>query len=110
MIRTFLGLIAGVVAGGGAVLLGDRPGTVTLVWQGWRLETSFAVLVLALVLAAGAIWLILTLLARLIAAPGRIARRRRENRHLQGYRAITDGLVAIAAGDLRTADRLRLRA
>jgi HemY protein len=83
---------------------------VTLVWQGWRVDTSVALLAAILGLAALALWLGFAFLAWAIGAPRRLARRRREAKRLHGYRALTDGLVAIAAGDTKSAERLRLRA
>ncbi|HLY58557.1 MAG TPA: heme biosynthesis HemY N-terminal domain-containing protein [Stellaceae bacterium] len=108
--RTILALILIVLVSAAALFFTDHPGTVTLIWQGWRVDTSVAVLAAATALIALILWLGFATLAWLIAAPRRLARRRREGRRLQGYRALTDGLVAIAAGDTRSAERLRLRA
>jgi HemY protein len=36
----------------GAVFVADRPGAVSLVWQGWRVDTSVTVLVFGVALIA----------------------------------------------------------
>src|SRR5437899_493333 len=80
------------------VWLADHPGAVGLDWLGWHVETSFAVL-------AGAVLLLLALVVLLVRLGGRILRgprnlrRNREMRRLRdGYRALTAGLTAVAAG------------
>ena len=55
MIRTLIFLLFAAVAVLGAVWFADRPGTVTLNWQGWQIETSVGMLVLAAALLAGVI-------------------------------------------------------
>ncbi|HWK46616.1 MAG TPA: heme biosynthesis HemY N-terminal domain-containing protein [Stellaceae bacterium] len=91
-----------------AVFFADRPGAVTLVWQGWRIDTSLAVLLLLLAVFVIALGLILRVLGALIGAPRRVRLMRREQRRLEGYRVLTRGLVAVAAGDTREAQRLAL--
>jgi HemY protein len=93
-----------------AVFFADRPGSVTLVWLGWRVDTSLGVLLLALCLAGLTAWLIGWLFHKIFGAPGRLIRRRRASHRLRGYRVLTDGLVAIAAGDARAAERHRRHA
>jgi HemY protein len=36
----------------GAIFVADRPGDVSLVWQGWRVDTSVAVLIFGIALVA----------------------------------------------------------
>lgn len=99
MIRLFvtLVLIAGLIAG--AVFFADRPGTVELVWQGTLIRTSVMVLVLGVILLAMVSALVFHILRKLIRGPGAFLRSRREHRRRQGYRALTQGMVAVAAGD-----------
>ena len=92
------------------VWVADHPGRVVLDWETYRIETSVAVLVGAVALAV-ALSIALFESARMIwrgPAGFRVARRRR--REQRGYRALTLGLVAAAAGDARGARRLSRRA
>ena len=93
-----------------AVWLADRPGSVQIVWQGYVIEISFAMFVLAIallmVLAGFTYWLWRVL----IRSPSTIARARMLARRERGYDALTGGLVAIAAGDADSAKRLSKRA
>jgi HemY protein len=93
-----------------SVFLAERPGSLTLVWQGWRIDTS-AVAALGLLIAGfGILSLVWGLAARLIGTPRRVAERKRNQRQLAGHRALGDGLVAIAAGDGAAARRQLQRA
>jgi HemY protein len=101
-------IVAGVVAA--AVFLADRPGRVDIVWQGWQIETSVGVLVAAAVLAALVVWLLVSAIWLVISSPRRILGSRRERRRRAGYRALARGMVAVAAGDAREAQRFAGRA
>jgi HemY protein len=88
-----------------AVWLAERPGTVTAEWHGWRLDTSVGVLlfgVLLLMLAGVALWLGWRWIA---GAPGALLEGWGESRRRQGYRALTHGLAAVAAGDANEAQK-----
>jgi HemY protein len=100
--------IALVIAG--AVFIADRPGAVSLVWQGWRVDTSVAVLVLGVALIAMLAAALFHFLRLLIRGPHMIRRGRREKRRRRGYRALTQGMVAVAAGDHAEAKRLARQA
>ena len=82
-----------------AVWLADRPGAVQIDWQGWRVETSVGVLGVAtfavIVLAAGGYrtW------RSVVRAPRHFGQARRSRRRTAGYKALTQGMVAVAAGD-----------
>ena len=110
MIRVLLGLVLVVGGVAGALYFADHPGSVSLVWQGWQVDTSIGVLTLALAVAIVGGWIVLRLIDLVAGAPQRMASRSRERRAISGYRAISDGLVALAAGDLRGVERMRLLA
>jgi HemY protein len=110
MLRFLLYVIEVAIVVAIAVWLADRPGQVSLHWQGWRIETSVGVLALAVfllvVVAAGAFAMWRWLRRR----PREWSMRRRLNRQEAGLRALSDGLVAIAAGDPENARKQTRRA
>jgi len=98
-LRTLIWFVAAAAAMLAAVWLADRPGTVTAEWQGWRLDSSVgallvAVVVLILVCIGG--WL---LYRWIVGAPFALLEGWGESRKKRGYRALTQGLAAVAAGD-----------
>lgn len=84
-----------------ATWLADRPGAITVDWQGRRLETSVGIAVLAVALVAVLaaygyrVWLNLRRTGRL---PGLFRERR-------GQKALAAGLIALAAGEPAAARR-----
>jgi len=82
-----------------SVWFADNPGRMTLVWQGYLIETSAAVLVVAVAVFAVAVALLYRFWIALRGVPAGFARNRRENRRRHGYQALTRGMVAVAAGD-----------
>lgn len=93
-----------------AVWLADRPGVVSLDWQGWRVETSVGILALSVFLLAVASAALYGTWRWLRRRPREWSLRRRLNRQDAGLRALSDGLVAIAAGDPATARKHTRRA
>lgn len=90
--------------------LADNPGAATVVWRGYRIETSVSVLlgavaIVALVIASA--WRAISLARGL---PRRIRRARHAIRRRRGYLALTRGMVAVAAGDADEAGRQVRRA
>lgn len=102
-------LIVGVIAGI-FVWFADRPGSVSLTWQGYRIDTSASVLFAAVFLIA----LISAMLYRfwgvLVRTPGAIKRGLKDRRREKGYKALTQGMVAVAAGDAQEAQKHRRKA
>ena len=82
-----------------AVWLAERPGTLTAEWQGWRLDTNVGVVLIAivvLILVGIAAWL---LYRWIVGAPFALLEGWGESRRQRGYRELTQGLAAVAAGD-----------
>jgi HemY protein len=103
MIRVIAFLILVALLALGVVWFADRPGDVSVVWLGYRIETSVMVAVLAItliVIVAVALWSLLRLLWR---SPHHVSRFLRHRRADKGYRAISRGLIAIGVGDTRLA-------
>ncbi len=111
MMRRLVGWILGIaLLVALAVWLADHPGSVSLQWQGWRVDTSVAILlggIAAVTLATAIVYRGLAVAARV---PRRFLAFRRGARREKGYRALTQGLVAVAAGDVAEAERQARRA
>ena len=107
MIRLLLFFVLlALVAWGGVYLVG-HPGHITLKWFGYQVETSAALLVIAIALAAVIAWIILRTIVGLPSFVAYAARRRRREK---GYDALSRGLVAVNAGDARAAGRASAQA
>jgi len=110
MFRVLLFLLGVIVAVAVLAWLADHPGRLAIDWQGYRIETSVAVLVIlvALVAALAAAgyraWLALR------RAPRQVSQAWHGKRRRQGYQALTRGMVAVAAGDPDEASRQVKRA
>jgi HemY protein len=94
-----------------AIVIADQPGSVAITIPGWgEIDTSLAVLAFATLAAAFVAALLLLLLRVILRGPGNWARSRRERRRRAGYRALTQGMVAVAAGDAEEAQKLARKA
>ena len=105
MIRVLLYLVLLALIAAAEVWLANRPGDVTIVWQGLRIETSVmvaAMAILFLVVAAIFVWSIIRTILR---SPDLIGMFLSHRRGVRGYLAISRGLVAVGAGDTRAARR-----
>ncbi|WP_448205259.1 heme biosynthesis HemY N-terminal domain-containing protein [Azospirillum sp. sgz302134] len=110
MIRALWFLLKVAVLVAAAIWLVERPGTVNISWQGYVVETSFGIAVL-IALAALAFGVFLFQLARgILRAPRNIGRYSRTRRRERGYKALTRGMVAVAAGDAVTARKMARKA
>jgi HemY protein len=100
-------ILAGIAAG--VAWLADRPGDLVVNWLGYRIETSLAVALMALVVVLAVLGLILSLLRRLLHVPAAIADYVHDRRDRRGHEALSRGIVAVAARDreaaLRHSDR-----
>src|SRR5258708_19694866 len=73
---SFLLVRAAVMAG--VAWLASYPGDVTIVWQGWRIDSSVGVLATLVVVAALAVALLVRLWTALVTTPPRLGRWRRD--------------------------------
>jgi len=110
MIRFLIYVVEVAVVVAIAVWLADRPGVVSLDWQGWRIETSVGILALSVFLLAVAAAAIFATWRWLRRRPREWSMRRRLSRQEAGLRALSDGLVAIASGDADSARKHTRRA
>jgi len=102
IVALFIAVAAGILAA--------HPGSVSLRWEDWHVDTSVGVLVTAVVLIATLSAAFFHLLRRILGGPRAFVRARRERRRRQGYRALTQGMVAVAAGDAEEAQKFARKA
>ena len=94
-----------------AVWLANRPGSVSVEWLGWRIENlpvGFILLgALILVVVCALIYRFWRFIYR---SPKAIGRGMENNRRRRGYKALNQGMVAVAAGEPGEAERWARRA
>lgn len=108
--RLFLFVAVTALLVAAAVWLADHPGQAVIHWLGWKITAPVPLVIAALLAVLGLGALALRLLRAVLGAPGRWLRARRDRRTRDGYRALSDGLAAVAAGDRKGAKRLARRA
>ena len=95
-----LALLAGL-----AIWLSLDPGTVNIIWRGYHIETSVAFTGFCIVLVS-ILWSFCDRLLRwVLHTPEKYRQYRHLQRREQGYRALTSGFVAVAAGDTQVAQQ-----
>ena len=105
MVRVLLYLAVFAALAIGAVWLADRPGEVSVVWQGWRVDTSVALAAIAVVVLAMLAMLGWGLLRFVLGLPSAFSFASRSRRRARGFEAVSRGMVAIGAGDPIAAGR-----
>jgi len=105
MIRVVVFLIATVTLALGVVWLADRPGQVAITWLGYRTDTSVMVAIFAIGVMAALAVMLWSLTRALFRSPQLFAYAMRERQKRKGYDALSRGLIAIGAGDVRAALR-----
>ena len=89
-----------------ALYLAKYPGRVSLDWQGWHVDISASLFALGLLIFVILSIIVARFSSSILGAPGRFMENRRTARRERGYKALTQGLVAVAAGDPQEARRL----
>ena len=105
MIRAVWFLILLALISLGAALVADNPGTVSLQWLGYKVDTSMGVLFSGVFVVSLCLAIIFRVWFFFRNAPKRIGKVRRDWRRERGYKALTQGMVAVAAGDAQEARR-----
>lgn len=85
-------------------------GSVSITWRGYLVETTPGVLALAAMGLAAVVMLVTTLVRFVFSLPDRWRKWRRDISREDAYRALTQGLVAVAAGDAKRAEKMMQRA
>lgn len=105
MVRVLLYLAVFAALAVGAVWLADRPGEVSVLWQGYRIETSVAIGVIGIVVLAMLAMLGWGMLRFVLGLPSAFSFASRARRRARGFEAVSRGMVAIGAGDPIAASR-----
>jgi HemY protein len=105
MVRVLLYLFVFACLAAGAVWLADRPGEVSVLWQGYRIETSVAIAAIGVVVLAMVAMLLWGLARFILGLPSAFSFAARSRRRARGFEAVSRGMVAIGAGDPIAAGR-----
>lgn len=109
MIRILFFVALVLVLGFGFAWLADRPGDLTLVWEGREIEMSLMVAVAAIVSIVAAVMILWWIVRVIWTSPHTIRRYFRASRRDRGYQALSTGLIAAGAGDAPTALKMSKR-
>ena len=93
-----------------AYWLAQNPGNVSIEWLGYRLEPPISFLVLVTIVFSLAVIVLYRVIRGILGTPGRIGRALASRRRRRGYKALSQGMVAVAAGDAQEAARWARRA
>ncbi len=105
MIRVviFLAFILAVALG--VAWIADRPGQVVITWLGRTVELDILTAIIALLVATIALMVTWSLIRLVLRLPSMIAFANRTRRRQKGFEAVARGMVAVSAGDARTAQK-----
>ena len=103
MIRVVIYLVITALLAVVAVWFADRPGEVAVTWQGYRIETSVMMLLVAMATVAVVAVMLWSLVRAIWRSPDTLARYLSIRRGVRGYLAVSQGLIAVGSGDARTA-------
>ncbi|MBX6327375.1 MAG: heme biosynthesis protein HemY [Pseudolabrys sp.] len=103
MVRILLFLASLALLALGLAWLADRPGEVAVTWLGYRIETSVMVAGFGLAVLVVVLTLLVALMRGLLRAPHKLSLFFRHRRAMKGFHAISRGLIAVGAGDIRLA-------
>ena len=110
MIRVLLYLVVVALLAFGAVWMAERPGDVAITWQGRRIETSVMVAIAAVAAIAVATVMVWSFVRMVLRSPDLVSRYLRNRKGARGYRAVSQGLVAVGSGDVRAARKFSAEA
>ena len=93
-----------------AVWLSDNPGEIEINWLNYEIETHFSVFLIVIALIFFGVWFIYYVLNIILTAPKTFLDRRKNRHQTEGYKALTLGMAAVAAGDKDEAVRMSRKA
>lgn len=98
------------IIGGLAIFFATDPGRVSIDWQGYAIDMQVGIFALILLLLVLLIIYGERIRQNIFLFPGRWREHRKAVREMKGYRALTLGMVAVAAGDIDESRRQSRRA
>ena len=93
-----------------AVWLSDNPGQVKINWLNYQIDTHFSIFLIFIIFIVFMLWLFYALFNKIMKAPKTFFSLRKSRRKSAGYKALTLGMAAVAAGDKDEAVRLSKKA
>ncbi len=105
MIRVVLFLAFVLAVALGVAWIADRPGQVVVTWLGRTVELDILTAIIAFLLATIALAVTWSLIRLVLRLPSIIAFASRSRRRQKGFEAVARGMVAVSAGDARTAQK-----
>jgi HemY protein len=105
MIRVAIFIVVVFLVAAGFAWLADRPGSVVFTWQDYEVRASLMIAATALLVLIAALAFLGSLLRGLFNTPGMLGRFIGARRRERGYRALSTGMIAVGAGDVRAASR-----
>ncbi|MGB8819456.1 MAG: heme biosynthesis HemY N-terminal domain-containing protein [Rhizobiaceae bacterium] len=110
MIRILSYVILIFVLAAGFAWLADRPGELSVTWQGMQYQVTLLVAVTAIVALIVLVMLLWWLLRTLVQSPDLIRRHFRARKRDRGYQSLSTGIIAAGAGDGAAARRMAKQA
>lgn len=83
----------------------EQPGSLSLEWGGYHIDTSIPVAVAALLAAVAALIILWAVLVALLRLPRRMREGSVERRREKGFAALSRGMIAVGAGDAAQAKK-----
>lgn len=105
MTRILIFVLLILAAALGLAWLADRPGTITVEWLGYQIETSAFMAALIVAAFVVAVIVIFSVLRYLWTRPAAIAAHMHARKQKKGFDALSHGLLAIGVGDQAEAKR-----
>ncbi len=110
MLRVLFALILAAATALGLAWFADRPGSFTVEWLDYRVQTTLFIAAVLTALGVAALTFLASVLRKLTRSPGRIRRRMAERRQTRGLTALRKGIFAVGAGDEALAARFAAEA
>ncbi len=105
MIRVLIYVVLVFLLAAGFAWLAERPGEMLIVWQGYEIRTSVLIAAMAAATLLVLIALVGAIARAIVQTPRSVGQYFGARKRDRGYRALSRGMIAVGAGDPRTARR-----